>query len=515
VQTKTSPRSIPFLISILALMALVVVPLSSALIWLGWQAVGSVEERSIDRRMAALDQALQGFLTTRLDLIVLDAQMLAVAPVFSLEAGAAADDERIRQLFAMLIRHPTLSATYAGYDDGHSLFVARVESFLPAERLAYGSPPDGTLLVQVVDGPRDDRRESWWPQTADGTRGPVTVQPSTYDPRLRAWFTIARRLDRATMTEPYRFATTGAWGISAGIPIRRGGILGMDFTPGTLSRLLFEYKPTPNSIIIASPQSGDVFIESDGCTPSDAECLPGDGEVRETIKNAIVDARGTEPHIERDFVAAGRAYREFVHIMPPVLGRRLSIAAAVPVSELAATSRSLLLRSAVAAMLAVALAILAVLVVSLLLSRSLARIAGKTERIRDLDFSDRVPVRSRITEILRLSQTIEQMRAGLEIFGRYVSKDLVRQIMRAPHRHGGTRRDFTVMFTDIEGFSRISETIEPGLLFARLSRYFEVMGAAISANRGMIDKYMGDGIMAFWNAPEPDDDHIANACRAA
>ena len=71
------------------------------------------------------------------------------------------------------------------------------------------------------------------------------------------------------------------------------------------------------------------------------------------------------------------------------------------------------------------------------------------------------------------------------------------------------------MFTDIEGFSLLSETIEPELLTSRLSRYFEALGAAISANRGMIDKYIGDSIMAFWNAPEPDPDHIANACRAA
>ena len=73
----------------------------------------------------------------------------------------------------------------------------------------------------------------------------------------------------------------------------------------------------------------------------------------------------------------------------------------------------------------------------------------------------------------------------------------------------------TLMFTDIEGFSRISETMEPELLTSRLSRYFEALGAAISGNHGMIDKYIGDSIMAFWNAPEPDEDHIANACRAA
>jgi adenylate cyclase len=174
-------------------------------------------------------------------------------------------------------------------------------------------------------------------------------------------------------------------------------------------------------------------------------------------------------------------------------------------------------RAAILAAVAVSLAIFAVLVTSVLVARSTSRLAAKTERIRNLDFSDTVPVTSHITEIRRLSDAIERMREGLEVFGRYVSKDLVIQIMRSPHATGlgGTRRDLTVMFTDIEGFSRISESIEPELLTSRLSRYFEALGAAISGNRGMIDKYIGDSVMAFWNAPEPDPDHIAHAVIAA
>jgi adenylate cyclase len=177
----------------------------------------------------------------------------------------------------------------------------------------------------------------------------------------------------------------------------------------------------------------------------------------------------------------------------------------------------LLQRAAIAAAVAVGLAILAALVASLLVSRSIAHLAAKTERIRRLDFSDQQPVQSRIREIVRLSDAVERMREGLEIFGRYVSKDLVHQIMRSPESSGvgGTRREITVMFTDIEGFSLLSETMEPELLTSRLSRYFEALGSAISANRGMIDKYIGDSIMAFWNAPELDPDHIANACRGA
>jgi adenylate cyclase len=193
------------------------------------------------------------------------------------------------------------------------------------------------------------------------------------------------------------------------------------------------------------------------------------------------------------------------------------VAAAVPISELAVDSRTLLERAGLAASVAVALAIIGVLLASFMLSRSISRIAAKTERIRDLDFSDRTRVESRISEIVRLSDSVERMREGLEVFGRYVSKHLVHQIMRSPETAGvgGVRREITVMFTDIEGFSRIAETMEPELLTSRLSRYFDALGSAVLANRGTIDKYIGDSIMAFWNAPEPDPDHVVNACRAA
>ncbi len=79
----------------------------------------------------------------------------------------------------------------------------------------------------------------------------------------------------------------------------------------------------------------------------------------------------------------------------------------------------------------------------------------------------------------------------------------------------GSQRPLAVMSTDIEGFSRIGRGIEFELLTSRLSRYFEVLGAAITANRGMIEKHIGHSIMAFWDAPRLDPDDIADACRAA
>jgi adenylate cyclase len=73
----------------------------------------------------------------------------------------------------------------------------------------------------------------------------------------------------------------------------------------------------------------------------------------------------------------------------------------------------------------------------------------------------------------------------------------------------------TVMFTDIIGFTRMSQHMAPDAVAAMLNAHFEVLGRCIEAEDGTLDKYIGDAVMAFWGAPEDQPDHAARACRAA
>ena len=512
-----SRRSVPFSITLLTLMALIVLPLATALLWLGWRAVDHLETRSVGQRMASLETAVEGFLASGLRVVAAVGTTLAEAPDFAPDAGPDADQERLRQLAALLGRYPAMAAVYVGYENGHFLYAGRPETFSIDQRLEFDAPDGPSIILRTVDGEGAARRETWWFEMPDGSKSPPRSRPLGYDPRTRPWYIDALRTNAPVLTEPYHFAQANVIGVSAGVPLPRGGVIGFDFTLTTLSSLIGDYRITPNAIIMLASDTGVVFMESEACKLEHSQCLSGEDAVRAAMRRAVAQFGKSGQRIERDLELGGRDYRLLVHNMAPNLGRRYQIAAAVPLAELSADSRTLLERAALAAAVAVGLAAGGALLAALLLSRSLARIAGKTERIRNLDFSDRVPVRSRITEIARLSASIERMREGLEVFGRYVSKNLVHQIMRSPETAGvgGTRREITVMFTDIEGFSLLSETMEPELLTSRLSRYFDALGGAISANHGMIDKYIGDSIMAFWNAPEPDPDHIANACRAA
>ncbi len=102
-------------------------------------------------------------------------------------------------------------------------------------------------------------------------------------------------------------------------------------------------------------------------------------------------------------------------------------------------------------------------------------------------------------------------------FSHYLSPEVVQQIAESPEKLalGGERREVTVYFSDIEGFTTLSETLEPEKLTKLMNRYLGEMTETILVSRGTLDKYIGDAIMAFWGAPLPDEGHALTACKVA
>jgi adenylate cyclase len=112
-----------------------------------------------------------------------------------------------------------------------------------------------------------------------------------------------------------------------------------------------------------------------------------------------------------------------------------------------------------------------------------------------------------------------QRRQIRSAFGQYLSPALVEQLAQSPEKLvlGGEEREMTIMFSDMRGFTSISETYknDPQGLTALMNRFLTPLTNTILNRKGTIDKYMGDAIMAFWNAPLDDKDHELNACEAA
>jgi adenylate cyclase len=106
-----------------------------------------------------------------------------------------------------------------------------------------------------------------------------------------------------------------------------------------------------------------------------------------------------------------------------------------------------------------------------------------------------------------------------ELFGRYVSPEIAQELMHRSDRGdlqlGGELREVTVLFADIRGFTALSETMAPSQLVGLLNRLFEVIVACIWQSGGIVNKFLGDAVVAFWNAPGEQPDHAFLACRAA
>lgn len=149
--------------------------------------------------------------------------------------------------------------------------------------------------------------------------------------------------------------------------------------------------------------------------------------------------------------------------------------------------------------------------------RDLGRLIGELKRLSGFDFAPSTSLASTFRDVQEASESLEQAKTALRALGKYVPLDLVRQLYhaRVEPMLGGQIQDVTLLFSDIEGFTTLSEQLSPNALAVALGAYLEAMTRAIHSTGGIIDKYTGDGVMALWNAPSPCEQHALRACEAA
>lgn len=109
----------------------------------------------------------------------------------------------------------------------------------------------------------------------------------------------------------------------------------------------------------------------------------------------------------------------------------------------------------------------------------------------------------------------KRLQAQHRLFERMVSPAVIQQLNPDQLQLGGKRSEITVLFADIRGFTQFSETLEPEELVSILNRYLAAGAEAVLSQEGTIDKFMGDALMAWFNAPIPQPDHTLRAVRAA
>jgi class 3 adenylate cyclase len=242
------------------------------------------------------------------------------------------------------------------------------------------------------------------------------------------------------------------------------------------------------------------------------------------------------PDLRRIGLAMERGESGFTEIGPALCGEEAflayakipspgwSLGAVFPKKELLAEMNSLHERTVLLA----AGGLLLLLVVSGLVARSIARplrrMAAATEKVAhgnlDIDLSD---IRS-TDEVGRLAQSFVRMTEGLkerdrirDTFGRYLTREVVNRLLESKDglRLGGENREITMIMSDLRGFTALTSSMPPQKVLHFLNRYLGKMVEILIDYQGTIDEIIGDGILAFFGAPEPLDDHPARAVACA
>ena len=328
---------------------------------------------------------------------------------------------------------------------------------------------------------------------------------SKYDPRTRPWYEAAWKSELNSRTKLYLFAGTGKPGIT--ISRRHAhGVVGIDITLNHLEEFLNNTPQADKGILAIFRYDGPVFAKA---TKSDAKDVALQALIERVLAQPFFQS-GTLDILGEPWIA---------HVAKAPLGTQTDeiLAVAMPVAAIAAPINRVSRNTMLVSLLIVLASVPVIWLISQRLSRPLIELAAQTERIRQFDLIEEDRAYSNIEEIFQLQKAVSRMRTSLVVFSTYVPKALVRKLINSDEvpKLGGERRNITVLFMDLENFTAMSANMEPEEVMQRMSDYFEVVTQQLLVHDATIDKYIGDAVMAFWNAPDDTPDHIAAGCRAA
>jgi adenylate cyclase len=385
------------------------------------------------------------------------------------------------------------------------------------------APEPATRLIDRTTAPVTDL---WHFRNGDYGVIRSEIRPADYDPRTRPWYKATRPETGIYWSDVYRFQTTHEPGITGTCPIRdqKGSIrsiVGVDITLNSLAEFVASQRLVENGKIFIMNDAGEVITAGSRLTEETA----GEGGGRlPQLKDLKIPwfesayrkhmASGAEI---LSSTTGGRTYLGFFFRFPASFDKKWKIAAVIPEAEVVGPTRRIIYKALLITALITLTCLLLVYAASGWITRPVKRLAQEAGKIKDFRLEEVSGIQSNLTEIRSLNDAFMAMKGGLASFGRYVPAELVRQLIATGReaKLGGERTRLAIMFTDIVGFTTLSESLSAEELMLQLSAYLDRLTRIIEREQGTVDKYIGDGIMAFWGAPLVVENPALLACRAA
>src|SRR3990167_4752372 len=344
-----------------------------------------------------------------------------------------------------------------------------------------------------------------------------------FDPLTRPWYLAAVNEKKTTWSSVYKSRISNFLGTTVSTPVYapNGKLRGVVSLRTRLDDLRIEVEKVPIG------KTGALFI----VTQDDKlVAFPHIAQVSlaDLLDVAVLD--GSFPWVVQawhnykklgrgrfSFHYKGESYLAAFRALPPFGNQRWFIGAVAPESDFTGVVRKLFTASIVFALV---ILIICVVIVSILVSRvtqSLDKITQEIKRIKQFELDDKIAIRSRVKEISYIAEALSAMKQSLRSFQKYVPSALVRQLIKlgTAAEIGGEKKTLAILFSDVRDFTAISEHMDPDQLAQHICAYFDALSSIIVANRGTIDKYIGDSIMAFWGAPLPESAPCQQAAKTA
>jgi adenylate cyclase len=430
---------------------------------------------------------------------------------------------------AVLQELPQMDSVYAGFENGAWLQVRRISELNDEQRGRLRATPGANIAINLVrptpDGELPMRRI--FEDQQGNEVGQLDLWKYGYDARKRFWYRETMKADRSQVSSPYLSFSIGAPVITVSAPLRGKvpGVLAADLKLDTFSDFVQAQRPGEHGIVLIFDQTGSLIAHPDfarfvvdAMTHPSQPQLPNIKDINSGVVAAVLQRSHGHDHYDgsiRDDQGRDYLFRVAKFTLGEQYNANILLLAAQ--EDFVQDVRKLQFTGLILAMIAGAAFIPAVWIFGSGMSRSLKSITAEAVKLQKLAEPAPSPVASRIKEIHELGSAMKLAQRAIWSFAHFVPKELVQRVIdnSISTELGGVREEITVVFTDVRDFTAIAESADPDLLMHQTSRYFSVLTEAFLAEGGTVDKFIGDAVMVFWNAPNPQPDHVQRACRAA
>ena len=509
--------------SALAGLVLLTVGITALVIHLTWSYAA---RRNVAEVVEQLNRQIVGSVQHEIRATLNDAWSVqeAVRSIFFQEAIKPTDEAKREFIFLALLRsHPTLSWIAIGFPDG---------GFFGALRAA----DDEIDMVEVKrdgeTGVRQQRVDTYMPQSGDVLFRGREITPSDFDATAQTWYKRAVAEDGPGWSMlshlPYRDRPAIVTSTPIMIDLDFSGVIAVVVELERLSQFLAGLHVGKTGTVVLLNRSGKVVASAAsavlkeqragempelGALARDHPMLASMAALFDGNRLSLADLTETRQVQTTDPLDG----REYFVTFSPLHFNNWVVATVIPADDfLASIRRSAMILLFVLAVLTLTVAAIAILSANRLVAAPLLRIAGQLKHIEEFRLDRVSRLASPLRELDDLSGTLWQMSRGLASFKKYMPTELVRTLVShgVEASPGGRQQTLTVMFTDLAGYTAISEKLGDDVV-PLLAEYLEAVSTAVLNHSGTIDKFIGDGVMAFWGAPLPDERHPIDACAAA